>query len=89
MSTTAPRRAISFVEAADDELTIFDRSRAGRRAFTPPPLDVPERPLDELIPADLRRPEPARLPKRRCPVWNIVVQNDRWFVHTRPRSTAK
>jgi glycine dehydrogenase subunit 2 len=63
MSTTEPRRAISFIEAADDELTIFDRSRGGRRAFTPPPVDVPERPLDELIPADLRRPEPARLPE--------------------------
>ena len=48
----------SFIEAADDELTIFERSRPGRRAFTPPPLDVPERPLDELIPADLRRTEP-------------------------------
>jgi len=63
MSTTRPGRAISFIEAADDELTIFERSRAGRRAFTPPPLDVPERPLDELIPGDLRRPEPARLPE--------------------------
>jgi glycine cleavage system P protein (glycine dehydrogenase) subunit 2 len=57
------RRAISFIEAADDELTIFERSRAGRRAFTPPPLDVPERPLDELIPVDLRRSAPARLPE--------------------------
>ena len=63
MSTTKPGRAVSFIEAADDELTIFERSRAGRRAFTPPPLDVPERPLDELIGADLRRPEPARLPE--------------------------
>jgi glycine dehydrogenase subunit 2 len=63
VSTTKPGRAVSFIEAADDELTIFERSRAGRRAFTPPPLDVPERPLDELIPADLRRPEPARLPE--------------------------
>ena len=63
MSTTKPGRAVSFIEAADDELTIFERSRPGRRAFTPPPLDVPERPLDELIPADLRRPEPARLPE--------------------------
>jgi glycine dehydrogenase subunit 2 len=63
MSTTKPGRAVSFIEAADDELTIFERSRTGRRAFTPPPLDVPERPLDELIPGDLRRPEPARLPE--------------------------
>ncbi|MGH2836517.1 MAG: aminomethyl-transferring glycine dehydrogenase subunit GcvPB [Solirubrobacteraceae bacterium] len=51
------------MEAADDELTIFDRSRPGRRAFVPPALDVPERPLDELIPPDFRRPEPARLPE--------------------------
>ena len=29
----------------------------------PPALDVPERPLDELIPAELRRSEPARLPE--------------------------
>jgi hypothetical protein len=37
-----------FTQAADDELTIFERSRPGRRAFVAPALDVPERPLDEL-----------------------------------------
>src|SRR5579875_2277351 len=63
MTATADHRPKSFIEAADDELTIFDRSRPGRRAFTAPALDVPERPLDELIPAELRRPEPARLPQ--------------------------
>ncbi len=63
MSTTEQHRAVSFIEAADDELTIFDRSKPGRRAFAPPALDVPARPLDELIPAELRRPEPARLPE--------------------------
>src|SRR5579875_2549697 len=63
MTATADHRPKSFIEAADDQLTIFDRSRPGRRAFTPPVLDVPERPLDELIPAELRRPEPARLPE--------------------------
>jgi len=63
MTATADQRPKSFIEAADDELTIFDRSRPGRRAFTPPALDVPGRPLDELIPAELRRPEPARLPE--------------------------
>jgi glycine dehydrogenase subunit 2 len=52
-----------FIEAADDTLTIFERSREGRRAFTPPRLDVPPRPLDELIPAELRRREAARLPE--------------------------
>jgi glycine dehydrogenase subunit 2 len=48
---------------ADDRLTIFERSRAGRRAFQPPALDVPERPLDELLPPSLRRAESARLPE--------------------------
>ncbi|HTX45259.1 MAG TPA: aminomethyl-transferring glycine dehydrogenase subunit GcvPB [Solirubrobacteraceae bacterium] len=52
-----------MIRAADDELTIYERSRPGRRAFVPPPLDVPERPLDELLPARLRRSEPPRLPE--------------------------
>jgi glycine dehydrogenase subunit 2 len=55
--------ARSFAAAADDELTIFERSVAGRRAFAAPPLDVPPRPLDELLPAGLRRERPARLPQ--------------------------
>jgi glycine dehydrogenase subunit 2 len=63
MTATAENRPRSFTEAADDELTIFDRSKPGRRAFTAPALDVPRRSLDELIPAELRRPEPARLPE--------------------------
>jgi glycine dehydrogenase subunit 2 len=51
--------------AADDQLTIYERSKPGRRAFVAPALDVPERPLDDLIPARLRRPEGgrARLPE--------------------------
>ena len=52
-----------FSQASDDELTIFERSKPGRRAYVAPPLDVPERPLDELIPPGLRRREPARLPE--------------------------
>jgi glycine dehydrogenase subunit 2 len=44
-------------------VTIFERSQPGRRAFTPPPVGVPERSLDELLPARLRRGEPARLPE--------------------------
>jgi glycine dehydrogenase subunit 2 len=52
-----------FTAAADDELSIYERSRPGRRAFTAPALDVPERPLDELLPAALRRAEPPRLPE--------------------------
>jgi glycine dehydrogenase subunit 2 len=60
---SAPESARYFSAAADDELTIYERSRPGRRAFTPPPLDVPERPLDALIPAALRREEAPRLPE--------------------------
>ncbi len=56
-------RAHWFTAEADDELTIFDRSKPGRRAFVAPELDVPERPLDELLPPALRRTEPARLPE--------------------------
>ena len=44
-------------------LTVFERSRPGRRAFSAPELDVPERPLDELLPERLRRREEARLPE--------------------------
>jgi glycine dehydrogenase subunit 2 len=53
------------VSAADDQLTIYERSKAGRRALVAPALDGPEHPLDELIPARLRRPEGgrARLPE--------------------------
>ncbi|MGA3361748.1 MAG: aminomethyl-transferring glycine dehydrogenase subunit GcvPB [Solirubrobacteraceae bacterium] len=47
----------------DRAVTIFEKGAPGRRAFVAPPLDVPERPLDELIPARLRRREPARLPE--------------------------
>ncbi len=56
---------MAFTAAADDQLTIYERSRPGRRAFVAPALDVPEHPLDELIPARLRRAEggQARLPE--------------------------
>ncbi len=44
-------------------LTIYERSRAGRRAFVAPALDVPEQPVSELLPAHLRRESPAALPE--------------------------
>ncbi len=52
-----------MIREADDTLTIYERSKAGRRAFVAPQLDVPARPLDELLPAELRRAEPPRLPE--------------------------
>jgi glycine dehydrogenase subunit 2 len=48
---------------AEPVLTIYERSREGRRAFAAPALDVPARPLDELLPPALRRDEPAKLPE--------------------------
>jgi glycine dehydrogenase subunit 2 len=52
-----------MIAAADDELTIFERSKPGRRAFTAPPLDVPVQPLDELLAPRLRREHAPRLPE--------------------------
>jgi glycine dehydrogenase subunit 2 len=43
--------------------TIFEKGAPGRRAFVAPALDVPERPVDELLPARLRRGDAARLPE--------------------------
>jgi glycine dehydrogenase subunit 2 len=43
--------------------TIFERSVEGRRAGSVPETDVPDRSLDELIPAKLRRERPPRLPE--------------------------
>jgi glycine dehydrogenase subunit 2 len=54
---------MSFTAAADDELTIYERSVAGRRAFVAPALDVPERPLDEVLDPRLRRAGGPRLPE--------------------------
>ena len=44
-------------------VTIFERSEAGRRAAALPPTDVPERPLDELIPSRLLRERGPALPE--------------------------
>jgi glycine dehydrogenase subunit 2 len=52
-----------MIRAADDHLTIFERSKPGRRAFVAPPVGVPERPLDELLPRRLRRAQPPALPE--------------------------
>ena len=64
MTAVTPAGAANPPTAAgDDQLTIFERSVPGRRAFIPPALDVPERPLSELLPAALRRGRPPRLPE--------------------------
>jgi glycine dehydrogenase subunit 2 len=60
---TTPEHVLSSNAAADDQLTIYERSRPGRRAFVAPASGVPERPLDELLPAGLRRAAGPRLPE--------------------------
>src|SRR5258708_27190179 len=45
------------------ETLIFEKGAPGRRAASLPTLDVPERPLDALIPAEFLRAEPAPLPE--------------------------
>jgi glycine dehydrogenase subunit 2 len=47
----------------DPAVTIYEKSQPGRRAAALPPLDVPERPLGELIPAGLLRRTEAELPQ--------------------------
>jgi glycine dehydrogenase subunit 2 len=49
--------------AEEATLTVFERSQEGRRAFTPPPTDVPETPVGELLPAGAIRREPPALPE--------------------------
>jgi glycine dehydrogenase subunit 2 len=48
---------------SDDTVTVFERSRDGRRAFVAPETDVPELPLEELLPAEAIRERPAELPE--------------------------
>ena len=49
--------------AAEPTLTIFEKSKEGRRAATLPALDVPERPAEELLPLRFRRAEGPKLPE--------------------------
>ena len=49
--------------AEAERRTIYEKSCCGRRAFSLPALDVAEVPLEELVPAGLRRAAAARLPE--------------------------
>src|SRR6187551_3399992 len=48
---------------AEKARTIFEKSKAGRRAAALPPAEVPETPIGELIPEKLLRSEAPRLPE--------------------------
>ncbi|MBI4483945.1 MAG: aminomethyl-transferring glycine dehydrogenase subunit GcvPB [Acidobacteria bacterium] len=45
------------------EPLIFERSAAGKRGYSLRPLDVPRRPLDELLPPELRREQIEHFPE--------------------------
>ncbi len=44
-------------------VTIYEKSREGRRSWVAPDAGVPEVPIDDLLPAHLRRDEGPRLPE--------------------------
>src|SRR5689334_23551222 len=48
---------------AEKAQTIFEKSKAGRRAAALPATEVPEKPVAELIPENLLRSEAPRLPE--------------------------
>jgi glycine dehydrogenase subunit 2 len=54
---------VSLDPRQHDTITIFERSRPGRRAFVAPEADVPDVPLEELLPATQLRRRPAELPE--------------------------
>ena len=53
MSSTNITKATSHI--TQNEALIFERSQTGRKGYRLPPLDVDETPLDEIVPASLRR----------------------------------
>ncbi|HTC58584.1 MAG TPA: aminomethyl-transferring glycine dehydrogenase subunit GcvPB [Solirubrobacteraceae bacterium] len=58
-----PAHNIDAALQREPAVTIFQRGAPGRRAFQCPEPDVPDIPLDELLPAHLRRSAPPRLPE--------------------------
>ncbi len=42
---------------------LFEMSRPGRQGYSLPSSDVPEKPLEQILPADLMRSEPLELPE--------------------------
>jgi glycine dehydrogenase subunit 2 len=65
MSAPPPPRSVDggTPMQRDPATTIFERSVEGRRAAVLPKTDVPERPLEALIPKQLLRQRPAELPE--------------------------
>jgi glycine dehydrogenase subunit 2 len=63
MSAAQPSISVQTPQQRERATTIFEKSVAGRHAFVAPELDVPEKPLDDLLPAALRRTQPPELPE--------------------------
>nr|WP_176706467.1 aminomethyl-transferring glycine dehydrogenase subunit GcvPB [Paenibacillus hemerocallicola] len=69
MSTTSQTETIQAGEAQQsqpvkhDKALIFELSKPGRVAYSLPECDVPETPVEELIPQKLLRTKPAELPE--------------------------
>lgn len=51
-----------MIEQKSEKL-IFEKSVPGRRSYSLPPLDVPETPLESILPKNLIRKEPSALPE--------------------------
>ena len=47
----------------EPEKLIFELSSPGRRGTKPPKLDLPQQPLEELLPEESRRADPPPLPQ--------------------------
>src|SRR4051812_1916385 len=52
-----------LVPPREETVTIYERSKEGRRAFVAPATDVPDTPISELLPADAIRSAPPELPE--------------------------
>ncbi|HZG56566.1 aminomethyl-transferring glycine dehydrogenase subunit GcvPB [Paenibacillus sp.] len=63
MNESAPRKEEAYRLPEQEMPLIFERSAPGRIAYSLPACDVPETPLDELLPAALLRPAPPALPE--------------------------
>ena len=57
--TTIEEIEVTTAKQSALEPLIFERSKPGRRGYQLPDLDVPEQPLESLLPASLRREEIA------------------------------
>jgi glycine dehydrogenase subunit 2 len=51
------------MEMRKSKALLFEMSRPGRRGYSLPSCDVPEKPLDQLLPKKMQRSEPLDLPE--------------------------